>query len=342
MGERNLLVKLNDVLDELESLEKRYRKVYNSAVDIEEFEISQKTQSDAYLKIRKIKEWKGVVTDLNNTVSDSKIIEIAPLIENNYELCNKNDLDIVKTKESCEYDSEEKKKIGEYVRIKMRELSKSGFTFSDSDIEVMQEKSWTKKVLGLDYAFIRIYNENYSITEQMKDELGYNRYWKEIFNFGKYKLFLTSQWFERDRSSFDNWYNKLDKINDTPKENLEDKGKTSTYERSGYTCKDPISVKLFDKTYPIRYWNEVLIKVCEIMLFKKPYIVAKFDKEPTLNSDHSTNFSYTESEIKVNKKRLSNGLWIETNRSANDIVKVSKKILELCGFSEKELVVEFE
>ena len=32
--------------------------------------------------------------------------------------------------------------------------------------------------------------------------------------------------------------------------------------------------------------------------------------------------------MQIKKKRLSNGLWIETNRSANDIVRVSKKILD--------------
>jgi hypothetical protein len=341
MGERDLLTKLKDVLDELETLEKDYRKIYNSAVDIEEFEISQKTQSDAYFKIRKIKEWKGVVTDLNNTVSESNIIEM-PLTDITDHATNKSDLHEVETKEHCEYDSEEQKKIGEYVRIKMRELSNSRFTFSDSDIDVMQEKSWTKKVLGLDYELIRIYNEKYDISEQIKDELGYNRYWKELFNFGKYKILLNSQWFERYRGSFDEWYNKLHKTKNTPKRNLEDTGKTSTYERSGYTCKEPIGLKLFDKTYPIKYWNEVLIKVCEIMLLKKPYIVAKFDKESTLNSEHRINFSYIESDIKVSRKRLSNALWIETNRSANDIIKVSKKILELCGFNESDLTVDFE
>ena len=77
------------------------------------------------------------------------------------------------------------------------------------------------------------------------------------------------------------------------------------------------------------------------MLLKEPYIVARFDKEDELNSDRRINFSYKESDIKFNKKRLSNGLWIETNRSANDIVRVSKKILELCGYDENILEINY-
>lgn len=108
-----------------------------------------------------------------------------------------------------------------------------------------------------------------------------------------------------------------------------------------YTFKSPKSIKLFNKIYEIKYWNEILVKVCEIMLLKEPYIVARFDKEDELNSDRRINFSYKESDIKFNKKRLSNGLWIETNRSANDIVRVSKKILELCGYDENILEINY-
>ncbi|MCK4260832.1 MAG: hypothetical protein KAX49_17780 [Halanaerobiales bacterium] len=233
MEGQNLFTKLNEVLDELKSLEKQYRKIYNNAVDIEDFEISQKTQSDAYLRIRKLKEWKSIVTDLYTKVSDSNIIEIIPSIE--------------------------------------------------IDDEV-------------------------SVTSEMIDAT----------------------------------YDKLDKNNDTVKQNLEDNEKATTYDRSENTCKELISIKLFDKVYSLRHWSEVLIKVCEITLLKKPYIVARFDKEAILNSNKHINFSYLESEIKFNKNRLSNGLWIETNRSATDIVKVSKKILQLCGFDEKDLIVNFE
>lgn len=109
-----------------------------------------------------------------------------------------------------------------------------------------------------------------------------------------------------------------------------------------YTSKSPKSIKLFNKIYEIKYWNEVLVKVCEVMLLKEPYIVARFDKEDELNSDIRINFSYKESDIKFNKKRLSNGLWIETNRSANDIVRVSKKILELCGYDENILEINYK
>ncbi|MGH4050189.1 MAG: hypothetical protein ACREVX_02365 [Clostridium sp.] len=351
MDEQNLLTKLKEVLIELENLEKNYRKIYNSAVDIEEFEISQKTQSDAYLKIRKLKDWKGLLIGLNDNIRDSNVIEIIPLNESNDKLDDKSEImDQVSDKtvvintasqEPSEYDSEEQIKVGKYVCRKMYELSNSGFIFSDNDIDEMQKKTWAKENLTLDYEFIKkITYINHSITEQMKKELGFNRFWKETFKFGKYKILMTNQLFERDIKNFDSWYEKLDKAEYITKQNLKDNGKGSTDERAKNTCKVPISIKLFDKMYPIKSWNEILIKVCEVMLLKKPYVVATFGRELTLNSEQWTNFSYTESEIKDNKKRLSNGLWIETNRSANDIVNVSKTILKLCGFNEKDLIID--
>ena len=332
MGEHNLLTKLKEVLDEFENLEKHYRKIHNSSVDIEDFEVSQKTQADSYLKIRELKGWKNKVTDLDNDVNHSNIVEIISSLEMNDEIPNKSEMSDSTTQDSPVYDSQEQKKVGNYVCGKMRELSKSGFTFSDVDIEVMQKNHWAKKVTYI----------NHALTEQMKKKLGYDQFWKEIFSFGKHKILVTNQLFESDICRFDIWYDQLDKTNYSPKQNMQDVKKITNNEPGDYTCKKPINIKLFDKVYPIRYWNEVLVNVCEIMILKKPYIVATFGRETKLNSDQYTNFSYKESEIKVNKTRLSNGLWVEANRSANDIVMVCKTILELCEFSEKDLTIDFE
>lgn len=61
------------------------------------------------------------------------------------------------------------------------------------------------------------------------------------------------------------------------------------------------------------------------MLSRKPYIVARFDKEITLNRKEAINFSYKESEISGDKERLSNRLWIKLDRSASEIVQYTKK-----------------
>ncbi len=59
------------------------RKYFYWGTILEDFEISQKTQSDAYIKIRKLKEWKGNLIEINKNIIDSNIIEIQNSLETN-------------------------------------------------------------------------------------------------------------------------------------------------------------------------------------------------------------------------------------------------------------------
>lgn len=232
MGGNNLINKLNEVVEELIILEKKYRTVYNNALDIEDFEISQKTQSDAYIKIRKLKEWKGNLIDINKNIIDSNIIEI-------------------------QYSLEE----GSEVKAE--------------------------------------------VIDEINDE-------------------------------------GLRKNNGISINNINESEKTSNYDRSTYISKEPIKMELLGEIYPVKCWNDVLIVVCEIMLLRSPYVVSRFNKEITLNIRQTVNFSYVESDIKGCKKRLSNGLWIKTDRSPDEAFIDSKKILTICRFKEKDLIVHFE
>ena len=102
----------------------------------------------------------------------------------------------------------------------------------------------------------------------------------------------------------------------------------------------PTKITLLGKEYPVRAWNELFIKVCEVMLLHKPYIVAALDKDMEFNTVHRTYFSYIQSDIAVNGKRLSNGLWVETNMNNQEIQSKSRRLLEKCGFSSDNLQIE--
>ena len=115
-----------------------------------------------------------------------------------------------------------------------------------------------------------------------------------------------------------------------------------TDETDIYESKNPVSMHLFGKTYIVENWGEILMYVCRAMVLRRPYIIAKFDIEPTLNSKGSVNFSYRESDIKSAKEKLSNGLWVAIDKDANSVMKMTKTILELCGFKEKDLTIQFE
>jgi len=98
---------------------------------------------------------------------------------------------------------------------------------------------------------------------------------------------------------------------------------------------------MFGRRVDIRDWADMLVKVCEILILKNPYTVAQFDKYHDLNPYGNCYFSYNQGEIKNNARKLSNGLWIEINRTPDDIVMLCKKILELCGYPRSELEIEF-
>ncbi len=333
-----LIHKLDEVLREIEMLGREYRGEYNGAVDIEVLELAKSVQEAAFEKIRHIKEWKAQIETLKIAVSSIMAQDSNDETDEYSETL----------KHVNETDAEETK-IGRYVRNKMNELSNRGYVFSDEVLATLLAPS-TNDRFGFSNPLFRLFDETKDIREQ-RNIGDYNRYWKEIFTFGDKKLLMCSQWFEYSREAFDAFYTGLlnsetniastqVRHEEIPSDEYTD-GK-SNYVTHGYTKKEPISMTLFGKTEPIKFWNEVLIKVCEAVQLRKPYVVAKFDKMKVLNSGNRINFSYIESDIKFNRKRLSNGLYIEVNRSANDIVSVSEKILELCGYSANELVLEYK
>jgi hypothetical protein len=101
-----------------------------------------------------------------------------------------------------------------------------------------------------------------------------------------------------------------------------------------------LKITLLGKEYPVGAWNEIFVKVCEVMLLHKPYMMASMDRDIELNTEYRTYFSYIQSDIKVSGKRLSNGLWIETDMDSQEILKISRRLLEKYGFLPDELQVE--
>lgn len=208
MDEENLLYKLKEVLNEIENLEKHYRQMHNSAVDIDDYDISRKVQADAYSKIRKIKEWKNTVAEVTNNIVEFSNNNTNS-VETDREAQNTNYKIETMKQTSHDIESEVQIKIGEYVSDKMHQLSNKRFIFSYSDICLMKGKRWSSTVLGLEYPFVKIYNSNHDITEQTDDDMGYNLYCKETFRFGKYELLLANRWNKQSKRYFDAWFSRF-------------------------------------------------------------------------------------------------------------------------------------
>jgi hypothetical protein len=103
----------------------------------------------------------------------------------------------------------------------------------------------------------------------------------------------------------------------------------------------PKGFSMFGRRVDAKDWAALLTKVCEILILKNPYTVAQFDKYHDLNPLNNCYFSYNQGEIQGTGRKLSNGLWVEINRSPDDIVMLCKKVLELCGYPRSELEIEF-
>ena len=81
-------------------------------------------------------------------------------------------------------------------------------------------------------------------------------------------------------------------------------------------------------------------KVCETMVLHKPYLISCFDRDVELNSDTRINFSYVEDEIQNERKRLSNGLWMDIGMDAEDCENLCKIVLGKCGYPLDSLTVK--
>ena len=106
------------------------------------------------------------------------------------------------------------------------------------------------------------------------------------------------------------------------------------------TKQEPITLKLLGKQYSVNAWDDLYVKVCESLLLHRPYSVAMLNKNNEFNSETQTRFSYIKSEIKSNQTRLPNGLWFEKIKDPVDVMRNCRRLLETCGFSSDELIIE--
>lgn len=107
------------------------------------------------------------------------------------------------------------------------------------------------------------------------------------------------------------------------------------------TDRKPRSITLFGKKIEVKSWDDIFIKVCKEMALRKPYVVATFNQDKELNAAQTATFSYDKSEIKLNPKKLTNSLWIESEQNAKEVIKLCENILAKCNFSPSDLRVDF-
>jgi hypothetical protein len=236
-------------------------------------------------------------------------------------------------------------KIGYYVRSKLRELCESNFQPIEAELLQWQEKTWSKRVLNLNYPFAKIFSDQNNIGNQTAAENGRNRYWAEIFALGSIKLLFCSQWYREDRKYFDHWYDNLQIQNDETSVALEipmQLPQTDAIEATKPINTDvdlPETFTLFGKTYSAKSWDDILVRLCEAVILKKPYEALSIGVKESLQISGQPVLWFDERGESGETHKLSNGLSLTKNKPCGEIISCCERILSLCGYDRSELKI---
>lgn len=107
-------------------------------------------------------------------------------------------------------------KVGDFILQSMRNLEASGYVFSDEQMQILLNPTECNKkelfnLQNSNVAFFKLYNPDEERPHYLN---GMQRYYtpkKVVLTFGKYKVLLTKEWYEKygHRDLFIKWYTSL-------------------------------------------------------------------------------------------------------------------------------------
>ena len=107
-------------------------------------------------------------------------------------------------------------KVGDFILQSMRNLETSGYVFSDEQMQILLNPTECNKkelfnLQNSNVAFFKLYNPDEERPHYLN---GMQRYYtpkKVVLTFGKYKVLLTKEWYEKygHRDLFIKWYTSL-------------------------------------------------------------------------------------------------------------------------------------
>ena len=99
-----------------------------------------------------------------------------------------------------------------------------------------------------------------------------------------------------------------------------------------------ISSFVFKKTrYEVKSWKDILIQICNIMLVTHR---DRFEQVLSLRGYKRPYFTKNSSELRSPEKINGTDIYVETQLNATDIVKRSRTILSLFGYTKDDLLIE--
>lgn len=104
-----------------------------------------------------------------------------------------------------------------------------------------------------------------------------------------------------------------------------------------YSGKSIVAFTFRGTRYPVRSWKEMLIKITDLMLSTHR---EQFDKVLNLAGRRRPYFTRKPNELRAPERVNNTDIYVETNLSANSIVRLSKNIIALFGYEEDDLSIE--
>ncbi|MBU3187216.1 hypothetical protein [Clostridium estertheticum] len=106
-----------------------------------------------------------------------------------------------------------------------------------------------------------------------------------------------------------------------------------------YTYTRPYKLDINNVSIIVSSWTDVLVKLCEELIKISPLIINKFEMN-SIKGRKRILFT-TNDNLLIAGRKLSNGLWVETNFNADRIVKLCKTILNECNINIENVKIHY-
>lgn len=109
--------------------------------------------------------------------------------------------------------------------------------------------------------------------------------------------------------------------------------------QENYTGKSIRSFSFKGNNYNVEYWIEMLKKVCNIMLTLHR---DRFQQVLELKGRKRAYFTVNKDELRVPAEIEGTNIFVETNLSANSIVRLTRDVISCFGYNSENLLIEIE
>ena len=110
--------------------------------------------------------------------------------------------------------------------------------------------------------------------------------------------------------------------------------------RVGYTGKEIEKARLFNETFEVKTWKDLLVNTAEKLIKNNPDGFNKLPDSEIMRTVFGGTFLTKNKSLLRASHQLSNGSFLEINLDANTIVRViEKKLLKGCGYKETDIKI---